>query len=57
MGYKLKYTNQADKDARNLERSGIDKIAIELLGLMQKNPYQNPPPYEKLKGNMKDSYS
>jgi len=57
MGYKLKYTRQADKDARLLEQAGLDKKAIKLLGIIQDNPYQNPPPYEKLKGDFKGSIS
>ena len=57
MGYKLKYTRQADKDARLLEQAGLDKKAIKLLGIIQDNPYQTPPPYEKLKGDFKGSIS
>jgi len=57
MGYKLKYTRQSDKDARLLERAGLDKIAAKLLAVIKKNPYQNPPAYEKLQGDMKGSYS
>ena len=57
MGYKLKYTRQANKDARLLERAGLDKIAKNLLSIMVINPYQNPPAYEKLQGDLKGSYS
>ena len=57
MGYKLKYTFQADKDARKLEQAGLNDAAIRLLSIIQSNPYQNPPPYEKLKGKLKGSYS
>ena len=57
MGYKLKYTRQADKDARLLERVGLDKVAVKLLAVIEKNPYQNPPAYEKLQGDLKGSYS
>ena len=57
MGYKLKYTRQADKDARLLERAGLDKIAKKILAVIKGNPYQNPPAYEKLHGVMKGSYS
>lgn len=57
MGYKLKYTRQADRDARKLEQSGLDKAAIKLLVVIQNNPFQNPPPYEKLKGDLQDLYS
>ena len=57
MGYKLKYTKQAEKDARLLEQAGLDKKAIKLLIIIKDNPYQNPPPYEKLKGDFKGSIS
>jgi Txe/YoeB family toxin of toxin-antitoxin system len=57
MGYKLKYTRDADKDARKLEQAGLDGVAIKLLAILRQNPYQNPPPYEKLKGNLGGSYS
>jgi Txe/YoeB family toxin of toxin-antitoxin system len=57
MGYKLKYTRQAEKDARLLESAKLDKAAINLLAIIQEDPYQNPPPYEKLKGDLKGLYS
>ena len=57
MGYKIKYTKQAEKDARLLEQSKLEKNAIELLSIIKKDPYQNPPPYEKLKGELQGSYS
>ena len=57
MGYKLKFTRQAEKDARLLERAGLDKAAVKLLVVIKNNPFQNPPSYEKLHGDLKDSYS
>ena len=57
MGYKLKYTRQAEKDARLLENTGLDKIAIKLLYIISKNPFQNPPSFEKLQGDLKGLYS
>ncbi len=57
MGYKLKYSHQADKDARLLEQEGLDKVAIKLLATIQDNPYKIPPVFEKLKGNLKGLYS
>ena len=57
MGYKLKYTRQAEKDARLLEQAGLEKTAKELLAIIQRNPYQNPPPFEKLRGDFKGSFS
>ena len=57
MGYQLKYTRRADKDARLLEQAGLDKIAKKLLSVIKKNPYQNPPAFEKLQGDLKGLYS
>jgi Txe/YoeB family toxin of toxin-antitoxin system len=57
MGYQLKYTRQADKDACLLEQAGLDKIAKKLLSVMKQNPYQYPPAYEKLQGDLKGLYS
>jgi len=57
MGYKLKYTKRAEKDARKLENVGLDVTARDLLKIIKNNPFQNPPPYEKLKGRLKDLYS
>lgn len=57
MGYKLMYSRQAEKDARLLEQSGLDKKAKSLLAILSQNPFQNPPPYEKLAGNMAGAYS
>ncbi|MCL2719241.1 MAG: Txe/YoeB family addiction module toxin [Lachnospiraceae bacterium] len=57
MGYKLKYTKQADKDARLLEQAKLDKNAKKLLSILKENPFQNPPAYEKLQGDLKGSYS
>jgi len=57
MEYQLKYTRRADKDARLLEQAGLDKVAMELLSVMKENPYQYPPAYEKLQGDLKGLYS
>ena len=57
MGYRVKYTRQAEKDARMLEQAGLDKAAVTLLAIIQNNPFQSPPNYEKLKGDYKGLYS
>lgn len=57
MGYKLMYTHRAERDARLLEQNGLDKKAKELLTIIRHNPWQTPPPYEKLVGNMAGAYS
>lgn len=57
MSWKLVYTKQAQKDAKKLASSGLKKKAQELLRLIEQNPYQNPPPYEKLVGDLSGAYS
>ncbi len=57
MSWKLVYTKQAQKDAKKLASSGLKKKAQELLQLIEQNPYQNPPPYEKLVGVLSGAYS
>ena len=51
------YTNQAQKDAKKLSRSGLKSKAEDLLSILEKNPFQNPPPYEKLVGDLSGAYS
>ena len=55
--YKIDLTKQAAKDAKLLERDGMKPKAAELIKIIRKDPYQNPPPYEKLKGDFKGLYS
>ena len=57
MSWELVYTKQAQKDAKKLAESGLKKKAIELLEILKTNPYQNPPPYEKLVGDLAGAYS
>ena len=57
MSWRLVYTKQAQKDAKNLAESGLKKKAQTLLKLLEENPYQNPPPYEKLVGDLSGAYS
>ncbi len=57
MSWELVYTKQAQKDAKKLTASGLKKKAKELLELIKENPYQNPPPYEKLVGDLSGAYS
>jgi len=51
------YTKQAQKDAKKLAALGLKKKAEGLLELVKENPYQNPPPYEKLVGDLSGAYS
>ncbi len=57
MGFRLKLTKRAANDAKKLEKLGLDKKAKELLKIIRENPFQNPPPYEKLIGDLKGMYS
>lgn len=57
MTWQLVYTKQAQKDAKKLASAGLKPKALELLEILQKNPFQNPPPYEKLVGDLSGAYS
>jgi Txe/YoeB family toxin of toxin-antitoxin system len=57
VNYKVVFYKQAIKDSRNLKENGLDKKAKQLIEILKKDPYQNPPPCEKLQGNLKDYYS
>jgi Txe/YoeB family toxin of toxin-antitoxin system len=57
VSWELVYTKQAQKDAKKLTASGLKNKAKGLLEIIQKNPYQNPPPYEKLVGDLSGAYS
>ena len=52
MNWTLVYTHQAKRDAKKLTTSGLKPQAERLLGILKKNPYQTPPPYEKLVGDL-----
>jgi len=55
--WKLYYTKQAQKDARKLASSGLKSKAQELLQIIEQDPYQKPPPYEMLIGDLAGAYS
>lgn len=57
MSWRLVYTKQARKDARKLARSGLKANARALLELIAENPYQTPPPYERLVGDLSGALS
>ena len=57
MTWELVYTKHAQKDARKLVASGLKNKAKSLLEIIKKDPYQNPPPYEKLVGDLSGAYS
>ena len=53
----IKFTSNADKDKKLIKAAGLEARVKKLLNLMAKNPFQNPPSYEKLLGDLKDYYS
>jgi len=55
--WNIYYTKQAQKDARKLASSGLKNKAEVLLRVISENPYQNPPPYEKLVGDLSGALS
>ena len=55
--WKLYFTKQAQKDAKKLASAGLKSRAQELLEILAVNPFQNPPPYEMLVGDLDGAYS
>lgn len=55
--YKILYSKLALKDAKKLSSANLATNAKKLMEIIKKNPFQNPPPYEKLVGNLSGSYS
>jgi toxin YoeB len=52
VSWAIVYTHQAKRDAKKLSRSGLKPQTEKLLKLLSADPYQNPPPYEKLVGDL-----
>jgi len=57
VSWELVFTKHAQKDAQKLAASGLKAKAQELLAVMTENPFHNPPPYEKLVGDLAGAYS
>ena len=57
MTWRLVYTKQAQKDAKKLTAAGFKPKALSLLSLLAEDPFRNPPPYEKLIGDLSGAYS
>lgn len=55
--YKIVYTRLAEKDIKNLKSVHLDEKAKKLIHIIKENPFQNPPPYEELVGNLQVVYS
>lgn len=57
MSWRIVYTKQAQKDAQKLLSAGLKAKADKLLDILKENPYQTPPSYEKLVGDLTGAYS
>jgi len=57
VAWQLFYTKQAQKDAKRISAAGLKEKAESLLRLISQNPFQNPPPFEKLVGDLNGAYS
>ena len=57
MSWEVVYARHAQKDAQKISAGGLKGKAQELLALIKENPFQNPPPYEKLVGDLSGAYS
>lgn len=57
MSWQVVFAKHAEKDAKKLAAAGLKPKALELLGVLATNPFQNPPPYENLAGDLSGAYS
>lgn len=55
--WKIVYAKQAVKDSRKIKECGLKSKVTELFAILSANPFQNPPPYEKLVGDLSGFYS
>ncbi|MGI6337356.1 MAG: Txe/YoeB family addiction module toxin [Eubacteriales bacterium] len=55
--YEVVFSRRADKEKRLIKQAGLEKRAKEVINILCENPFQNPPPYEKLTGNLAGFYS
>lgn len=57
VSWRVLYSKHAQKDAKKLAAAGLKDKTIELLAVLAADPFQNPPPYEKLVGDLAGAYS
>jgi Txe/YoeB family toxin of toxin-antitoxin system len=55
--WRIVFTKQAQKDAKKLTAAGLRSKAERLLDILRENPYQTPPPFEKLVGDLAGAHS
>jgi len=57
VSWHLVFTKQSQKDAKKIAHSGLKPQAERILEILKENPFENPPPYEKLIGDLAGAYS
>lgn len=57
VSWQIVYSKHAQKDAKKLAAVGFKDKALDLLAVLAADPFQNPPPYEKLVGDLAGAYS
>lgn len=57
MSFEIRYTKNAMKDIKNIKQANLNEKLKSLILIIKENPFQNPPPYEKLLGDLKYFYS
>ncbi len=57
VNYRIVYAKQAQKDAKKISRSNLKEKALELIDLLQEDPFRKPPEYEALVGDLSGAYS
>ena len=57
VNWQIVFTKQAQKDARKISSAGLRSNTQQLLDILRENPYQTPPPFEKLIGDLSGAYS
>ena len=53
----IKYSRQAVKDSKKIQQANLKKKVVRLIEILKVNPFQTPPPYEKLVGDLTGAYS
>jgi len=57
VNWRLVFTRQAQKDAKKIAASGLKEKAEAIIRILRENPFQTPPPFEKLVGDLSGAYS
>jgi len=57
VSWRVVYTKHAQKDAKKITQSNLKRKTIELISILEQDPFQNPPQFEKLVGDLEGAYS